>query len=79
MAKRTKADVRAFILDRMCQQVGVDEEQVHDRTKMADLCGKDELDLIELVMDIEDEYGIDLGEPEPSTFGGLVRLVEARV
>ena len=57
---------------------------LHDETKLGDKLLLDSLDLIELAMLLEDEFGInipdrDVDTPELSTFGGLVSYVQGKV
>lgn len=52
-------EIRAVV----CEQLGVDEDQVKLETTFEEL-GADSLDLFQVVIEIEEKYGIQLEEAE---------------
>lgn len=43
-------------------QLGVDQEKVKENSKFVDDLGADSLDAVEMVMALEDEFGVEIGE-----------------
>ena len=73
-----EARVKAIIVDKL----GVDESEVTPSASFTNDLGADSLDTVELIMEIEDEFGIsipdDLAE-KISTVGDAVKFVEEEV
>lgn len=53
----------------VAMQMGVEASKVSERTSMADL-GADELDLVELVMELEDEFKITISDEGLNNLAG---------
>ena len=51
--------LEAKLKELIVQQLGVSESEVVPEAKFVDDLGADSLDLVELVMALEDEYGIE--------------------
>ena len=73
-----EARVKAIIVDKL----GVDESEVTPNASFTNDLGADSLDTVELIMEIEDEFGIsipdDLAE-KISTVGDAIKFVEEEV
>lgn len=70
--------VRAHLAD----ELGVDAAAISDSTHFRDDLDADSLDLYELVMELEDTYGVRMSEQEAEgimTVGAAVDFVVARV
>ena len=56
----------AQVLDKVksivSKQLGVEEEKVTESSKFVDDLGADSLDAVEMVMALEDEFGVEIGE-----------------
>jgi acyl carrier protein len=69
--------VRSHLAD----ELGVDAESINDETHFRDDLEADSLDLYELVMELEDTYGVKMSEQEAEgilTVGQAVDFVAAR-
>ena len=69
--------VRAII----AEQLGVKIEEVTDTASFVDDLGADSLDTVELVMALEEEFGIEIPDEEAekmTSVGEAIRYVEAR-
>ena len=72
-------DILAKLQTMIAEQFAVDESDVHPETSFEDDLGADSVDLVELVMELEEEF--DIGEiPEDElvqmkTVGDVVRYV----
>lgn len=67
------------VRDVLVNELGVDREQLTDEANFVTDLGADSLDTIEVVMAIEDEFGIEIADEEAEgveTVGALVALVE---
>ncbi len=61
------------------EQLGVNESEVIPEAKFIDDLGADSLDIVELVMALEDEYGIEIPDEDAEkieTVGDAIRYIE---
>lgn len=61
------------------EQLGVNESEVVPEAKFIDDLGADSLDIVELVMALEDEYGIEIPDEDAEkieTVGDAIRYIE---
>ena len=66
----------------LAEELGVEAESISDATHFRDDLDADSLDLYELVMELEDTYGVKMSEEEAEgivTVGQAVDFVVARV
>ena len=78
MASSVEEKVKELIV----QQLGVSESEVVPEAKFIDDLGADSLDLVERVMALEDEYGIDIPDEDVEkivTVGDAIKYLEQRV
>jgi acyl carrier protein len=64
----------------LIEKFDVDAEKITLETKVSEELGIDSLDLVELVMSMEDEYGIEIDDDAAMNFvtiGDVVTYVEA--
>ena len=64
------------------QQLGVDESEVVPEAKFVDDLGADSLDLVELIMALEDEYGIEIPDEDAEkivTVGDAINYLKEKV
>ena len=54
------ADVSQRVIDIVAEQLGVDKEKVTSETSFVDDLGADSLDTVELVMELEEEFDINI-------------------
>ncbi|HBE45540.1 MAG TPA: acyl carrier protein [Deltaproteobacteria bacterium] len=67
--------VKKMIVD----QLGVSENEVVPEAKFIDDLGADSLDIVELIMALEDEYGIEIPDEDAEkieTVGDAIRYIE---
>jgi acyl carrier protein len=71
--------VEAKVKELIVQQLGVSESEVVPEAKFIDDLGADSLDLVELVMALEDEYGIEIPDEDAEkivTVGDALKYIQ---
>ena len=66
----------------LADQLGVEEAKITADSKIVEDLGADSLDVVELLMNLEEEYSISISEEEAAkitTVGSFVELVEAKL
>ena len=76
----------ASVLDRVkkvtCEELGVSESEVTETASFVDDLGADSLDLVELVMALEEEFGVDVPDDDAAglkTVGDAVGYIEKKL
>ena len=68
------ADVSQRVIDIVAEQLGVDKEKVTSETSFVNDLGADSLDTVELVMELEEEFDINI--PDDAAEANSTILVE---
>ena len=66
----------------IAEQLGVKPEEVTDQAKFVDDLGADSLDTVELVMALEEEYGVEIPDEDAeklTTVGEAVKYIEEKI
>ena len=66
----------------IAEQLGVKPEEVTDQAKFVDDLGADSLDTVELVMALEEEYGIEIPDEDAeklTTVGEAIKYIEEKL
>lgn len=66
----------------VAQQLGREEDQVVETASFKDDLGADSLDIVELVMAFEEEFGVDIPDEDAekvTTVGQAIQLIEEKV
>jgi acyl carrier protein len=74
--------LEAKVKELIVQQLGVSEKEVVPEAKFVDDLGADSLDLVELVMALEDEYGIEIPDEDAEkivTVGDALKYIQERI
>lgn len=62
-------------------ELGIDEDKITEQASFKDELGADSLDLFQMVMSIEDEYGVEIPTEDLEkmvTVGDIVKYLEAK-
>ena len=65
----------------IADQLGVKKEEVTDKAKFVDDLGADSLDTVELVMALEEEFGVEIPDEDAEklmTVGDALRYIEEK-
>jgi len=75
------SDVMEKIKEIIVEQLDVTEDKITEEASFIDDLGADSLDIVELLMAIEDEYGIEISDEESEklrTVGDVVKYIEEK-
>ena len=73
------ADVSQRVIDIVAEQLGVDKEKVSPETSFVNDLGADSLDTVELVMELEEEFDINIPDDAAEkiqTVGQAIGFIE---
>jgi acyl carrier protein len=76
-----REDVLGLVRSHLSEELGIDASAIEDGTRFKEDLEADSLDLVELVMELEDRYGIRISEEEAErikTVGQAVDFVLAQ-
>ncbi|GED13204.1 MULTISPECIES: acyl carrier protein [Aneurinibacillus] len=68
--------VKKIIVDRL----GVDESEIKEEASFKDDLGADSLDVVELVMELEDEFDLEISDEDAekiTTVGDVIKYIQA--
>ncbi len=63
----------------LANQLNIDESNIEESSKIIDDLGADSLDVVELLMVLEDEFGVSISDEqalEIKTVGDIVKIIE---
>ena len=70
------ASVEERVKHIIVEQLGVDEEEVKPEAKFVDDLGADSLDVVELVMALEEEFGLEINDEDAEKLVSVKMAVE---
>ena len=66
-ASMSKEDVLTLVREHLAEELEVDAARIDEQTRFKEDLDADSLDLYELVMELEDNYGISVSEEQAAT------------
>lgn len=76
------ADVAGKVKDIIVEQLGVTSEQVTPEASFIEDLGADSLDTVELIMQLEDEFNLEIPDEEAeklTTVGAVVEYIDSHI
>jgi acyl carrier protein len=77
----SKDEILAKVRDILVEQLGVDADDVKLEASFQDDLNADSLDLVELIMELEDQFGVKISDEEAQsiTVGAAVDFIADRI
>lgn len=69
-------DIATRVKKIVVEQLGVDEDKVTDNASFVDDLGADSLDTVELVMALEEEFGIEIPDEDAEKISSVDQAIE---
>ena len=76
ISKQKNDEILQKIVDILVEKLGVDNEKVTEDAKFIDDLGADSLDTVELIMEFEDEFGIEIPDEDAETILSVKQAVD---
>lgn len=70
------ASVEERVKHIIVEQLGVDEEEVKSEASFVDDLGADSLDVVELVMALEEEFGLEISDENAEKLGTVQQAID---
>lgn len=74
-----KMNIYERVIEIMIDNLGVDESDLNEETRLVEDLGVDSLDMVELAMELEEEFKVNLPDEEMEslkTVGDIVKCIE---
>ena len=78
----TTGSIRDRVIEIVCEQMGATKEKVNEQTSFINDLGADSLDTVELVMEFEDEFDLNIPDEDAEkiqTVGDAIKYIENHV
>src|SRR4051812_39505670 len=79
---RTVPSVEERVIEIVCENLGVNKEQVNRKTSFIEDVGADSLDIVELIMELEEEFEINIPDEQAEkikTVGEAIDYIEKEI
>jgi acyl carrier protein len=73
-------DIPTRVIEIVCEQMGASKEKVTEQTSFINDLGADSLDTVELVMEFEDEFDLNIPDEDAEkiqTVGDAIKYIQA--
>ncbi|MEA2103791.1 MAG: acyl carrier protein [Candidatus Cloacimonadota bacterium] len=72
----TKDEIRNKVVEIITEQLGVTESEVTDEAKFIEDLGADSLDTVELIMELEDEFEVEVPDDEAEKLISVIKVID---
>jgi acyl carrier protein len=79
---KVSASIEDRVINIVCEQMGSSRDKIHENTSFINDLGADSLDTVELVMEFEDEFDINIPDEDAEkiqTVGDAISYIKTRV
>jgi acyl carrier protein len=76
------SDVKSKVIEIIAERLSKDAESINENSNVVADLGADSLDIAEIMMDLEDAFGIKLEDDQaegPKTVGDIIAFIESKV
>jgi acyl carrier protein len=70
------ADIKDKVYDIIVSKMGVNKDQIKPESKFSDDLGADSLDTVELIMELENEFGIQIPDEDAEKIGTVQQAID---
>ncbi|HHE31813.1 MAG TPA: acyl carrier protein [Chlorobaculum parvum] len=70
------AEIKDKVYDIIVSKMGVNKDQVTPESKFADDLGADSLDTVELIMELENEFGVQIPDEDAEKIGTVQQAID---
>ena len=77
----TEAEIKDKVYDIIVSKMGVNKDQIKMESKFSDDLGADSLDTVELIMELESEFGVQIPDEDAEkakTVGDVINYIDAK-
>lgn len=78
----TNTNTKDKVIDIVCEQLGISRDKVTEETSFINDLGADSLDTVELVMEFEDEFDINIPDEDAEkiqTVGDAIKYIDEHI
>jgi len=69
-------EIRDKVYDIIVSKMGVNKDQIKQESKFSDDLGADSLDTVELIMELENEFGVQIPDEDAEKIGTVQQAVD---
>ena len=70
------AEIKDKVYDIIVSKMGVNKDQITPESKFADDLGADSLDTVELIMELENEFGVQIPDEDAEKIGTVQQAID---
>ena len=72
----TQAEIKDKVFDIIVSKMGVNTDQIKMESKFSDDLGADSLDTVELIMELENEFGVQIPDEDAEKIGTVQQAID---
>lgn len=70
------AEIKDKVYDIIVSKMGVNKDQITPESKFSDDLGADSLDTVELIMELENEFGVQIPDEDAEKIGTIQQAID---